>query len=54
VNEKRLTMKETGHSGTSTHNLFIQQLLYGWKIRVEGTFPVSGIKRCADVNTGMC
>jgi len=54
VNKKRLTLKETGQSCTSTHNLFIQQLLDGWKIRVEDTFPVSDIKRFVDVNTGIC
>jgi hypothetical protein len=51
--EKRLTLKETGKSYTSTHNLFIQKLLHSWKIGVEDTFPVSDIKRCVDVNTDM-
>ena len=54
VTKKRLTLKETGKSYTSAHILFIHQLLDGWKIRVEDTFPVSGTKLCIDVNTDMC
>jgi hypothetical protein len=52
--KKRLALKETGKSYTSTHSLFIQRLLDGWKIGVEDTFPVSDIKRCVDVNTDRC
>jgi hypothetical protein len=54
VNKKRLTLKETRHSYTSTRNLFVHQLLDDWKIGIEDTFPVSDIKPCVDVNTGTC
>jgi len=52
-NLKHLDKTEPAHNGNNVRSLAVplhagftvQQLLDGWKIRVEDAFPVSGIKK---------